>query len=964
MEERLIEQLIVGTNHKKIQEVLLGKDDKLKLEQALDVARFREATDSHMKQFDEASVDVTLGRKPSTPATLRVKVDTGAQGNLLPLRVFRRMYPEKLDSEGFPKTGSTTLCPTRLTAYNGSKIPQYGVIKIPCKFHSNSSLSEFYVTDSSGPAILGLPTLRALNLVTLNCAVQQCVVNSKEDLRQMFPDRFKGIGHFKGKFHITVDQSVPPVVHAPRRCPIHIKDELKHELDTMEQVGVIAKVSEPTDWVNSLAFSRKANGKLRVCLDPKDLNKAIKRPHYRTLTLEEITHKFAGATVFSLDARHGYWSVQLDEESSRLTTFNSPFGRYCFRRLPFGLNLSQDVFQERMDNILERCTGVVGIADDVAVVGRDQAEHDKNLIQVMSVAREEGLIFNYGKCEINRPSIKFFGMLYDADGVHPDADKVEAIQAMDTARSAKQLLEFLGMVTYLSPFLPHVSQLTAPLRELIKKDAVFEWTPSHQVAYDRIISLITREVSLSYFDPREPSVLQVDASSKGLGAVLIQRDKPIAFASKSLSECEQRYANIERELLAVVFGCEKFHTYLYGKRFVVQSDHKPLEMIHLKNISSAPQRLQRMLLRIQQYDLQLVYKPGKEVAVADALSRSPVSDSTTIDLDVKFHLVQFSEQRQHELRKATQSDSELQALESVILSGWPERQNELPTTLRQYWSYRDELSIQDGIIVKGERVVIPASMQCYILEKLHESHQGIEKTKMRARTCVFWKTCNPDIENMIKSCHICQQLQKKQSPEPLLQHTVPTRPWQMIGSDLFYLDGCEYIIYCDYYSKFPIIRKIHGRATGESVVSITKQVFAEQGIPETMISDNGPQYASYAFKRFTEDWDFRHITSSPHFPQSNGFIERQIQTTSIANNARFCGAFTTAFASRKYWNDFFHVVQRGPNLEAWPVISNVLTAPISKLMAAIMHQTTLQDFNYLVATVMSSHLGSMPGSRP
>lgn len=1011
--ERLIEQLIVGTNHKKIQEVLLSKDDKLTLEEALTIARTREATDAHMKQFEAfgasntsatvhsvskphklskcgncgethateprdacpafgsrcgfchrynhwqivcrsalntgygnrrprsrsrgrgrgrgrgrsqrrgrspsphqrnihevsdqgatslgesferlsfasvdvtndtrdevyASINVTLDRKPDTPATLQVKVDTGAQGNLLPLRIFRRMYPEKLDSEGFPKSGSTTVCHTKLTAYNGSRILQYGVIKVPSKFHDTSHMAEFYVTDSNGPAILGLPSSRALKLVTLNCAIQQSKINSKEDLRRLYPDRFEGIGHFKGKFHITVDPSVPPVVHAPRRCPIHIKDELKQELDSMVKANVIAKVSDPTDWVNSLAFSRKANGKLRVCLDPKDLNRAIKRPHYRTPTLDEITHKFSGATVFSkLDARHGYWSVELDEESSVLTTFNSPFGRFCFKRLPFGLNLSQDVFQERMDHILERCQGAVGIADDVAVVGRDQAEHDRNLLQVLSVAREEGLIFNYDKCEINRPSIKFFGMLYDADGVHPDPDKVKAIQEMDTPQSAKQLQEFLGMVTYLSPFLPHVSQLTAPLRELFKKDVVFDWTPSHQVAYNKIISLISREVSLSYFDPQKPSVLQVDASSRGLGAVLMQANKPIAFASKSLSECEQRYANIERELLAVVFGCEKFHTYLYGKRFLVESDHKPLEMIHLKNISSAPQRLQRMLLRIQQYDLQIAYKPGKEVAMADALSRSPVSESTTIDLDVQVHLVQFSEQKQDELREATRSDSELQALNSVILAGWPERQSELPPMLRQYWSYRDELSIQNGIIVKGERVVIPTSMQSYILGKLHESHLGIEKTKMRARTCVFWRNCNSDIENMIKSCHICQKSQKKQSSEPLLQHSVPTRPWQIIGSDIFYLDGFEYIIYCDYYSKFPIVRKIHGKSTADTVVNITKQLFAEQGIPETLMSDNGPQYASYAFKKFSADWDFRHVTSSPHYPQSNGFIERQIQT--------------------------------------------------------------------------------------
>ncbi|XP_014663439.1 PREDICTED: uncharacterized protein K02A2.6-like [Priapulus caudatus] len=246
---------------------------------------------------------------------------------------------------------------------------------------------------------MGLPTSRDLHLVALNCAVNKNSetphMTAKEDLVRMYPDRFEGIGHFKGTFHITVDPSVPPVVHAPRRCPIHLRDELKKELDGMVKSGVITKVTEPTDWVSSLAYSRKSNGKLRVCLDPKDLNEAIKRPHYKTPTLEEITHKFAGATTFSkLDARHGYWSIELDSELSCLTTFNNPFGRFCFQRLPFGLNVSQDEFQECMDNILEQCPGTTGIADDVAVFGKDQADHDVNLHNVMRVAQESGLVFN------------------------------------------------------------------------------------------------------------------------------------------------------------------------------------------------------------------------------------------------------------------------------------------------------------------------------------------------------------------------------------------------------------------------------------------------------------------------------------------------------------------------------------------------------------------------------------------
>jgi transposase InsO family protein len=797
------------------------------------------------------------------------------------------MYPEKLDTQGFPKQSSTAQKGTILSAYNGTRIPQYGAISIQCSYRGNATKAEFYVADSQGPAILGLPTCTHLQVVQLNCVIDKTPVcatsiepiNSKEDLLRLYPDRFEGIGNFKGTAHITIDKSVPPVIHAPRKCPIHLKDDIKRELDEMEQLGVITSVTEPTDWVSSVVYTRKSSGRLRVCLDPKDLNKAIKRPHYKTPTLEEITHKFAGATVFSkLDARHGYWSVSLDEESSMLTTFNSPFGRYCFNRLPFGLSLSQDIFQQKMDLILESCPGTAGIADDVAVIGENRAEHDRNLHNLFKVAREHGLVFNVDKCEISKPSIVFFGLVFSAQGVQADPSKAKDVQQMPAPTDTKQLMEFLGIATYMSPFIPHLSQHTAPLRDLLKKGTTYRWNKSHQAAFEKVIKLICREVTLSYFDPQQATVLQVDASSKGLGAVLIQNERPIAFASKSLSDCEQRYANIERELLAVVFGCEKFHTYLYGKQFTVESDHKPLEMIHLKNISAAPQRLQRMLLRIQHYNLRIIYKPGKEVMLADALSRTPGEESETIDLDIKVDLVQFSTQKQAELRKATREDNELRTLTDIIVQGWPDRHKQVPLPVRQYWSYRDELTVEDGIIMKGECVIISAVMQKYILTKLHESHQGIEKTKLRARTCVFWNNFNADIENLIKQCSTCQQSQKAQRPEPLNQYEIPTRPWQVVGTDLFYLDGNEYILICDYYSKFPIVIQIRGRATSDIVVNLIKHIFAEQGIPETVVSDNGPQYDSHVFKQFAENWGFSHITSSPKFPQSNGFIERQVQS--------------------------------------------------------------------------------------
>jgi hypothetical protein len=698
----------------------------------------------------------------------------------------------------------------------------------------------------------------------------------------MYPDRFDGIGKFKGKYHIVVDPNVPPVIHAARRCPLPIKDDIKKELDDMVKLDVITPVIKPTDWVSSLAYTQKPNGRWRICLDPKDLNKAIKRTHHHTPTLEEITHQFAGSTVFSkVDARHGYWSVQLDEESSFLTTFNSPgFGRYRFKRLPFGLCVSQDIFQHRMDQILEKCPGTIGIADDIAVFGVTDDEHDRNLCQLMNVARDEGLVFNFDKCEIKKNSISFFGLIYDKDGARPNPKRIEAINAINAPQSPKELQEFLGIATYMAPFIPQLSTLTATLRELLKKDVIYEWTSSHQITFEEVKKMMAKEVTLAYFDVNKPSVLAIDASLKGVGAALTQEGRVIAFASKSLTETEQRYANIEREMLAVVLACEKFHMYVYGKPFVVESDHKPLEMIHLKNLMSAPPRLQRMLLRLQGYDVTIRYKPGKEMLLSDGLSRlNPLKEQSFEKENVQINFVQFSDNKIETLKEATSSDPELAALRDIVVDGWPEKRHMVPKPIQPYWAFRDELSIENGLVLKGGRIVIPTTQQNNILEKIHEAHQGITKCQLRAKSCVFWKNLNKDIEELIRQCPICQEYQKSNPPEPLMPHEIPTRAWQIIGTDLFYLNGDEYLIIADYYSKFQMVRPIpKGRSNSGTIINIMKEIFSEQGVVDTVISDNGSQYSCRQFKQFATEWNFKHITSSPRYAQSNGFIERQVQT--------------------------------------------------------------------------------------
>ena len=647
----------------------------------------------------------------------------------------------------------------------------------------------------------------------------------------------------------------------------------------MVSLGVIKRVHEPTDWVSSLVYSRKANGKIRICLDPKDLNLAIKRPHYATRTLDEVTHHLGGARVFSkLDARSGYWSVHLDQPSSLLTTFNSPFGRYRFLRLPFGLNLSQDVFQERMDRILEYCPGTIGIADDVGVFGKDEQQHDENLRHLMKTASQHGLVFNETKCSIKTDSLTFFGLHFDKDGVHPDPERVKSIQQMTSPDSPQALREFLGIATYMGPFTKDLAHHATPLRELLKKDVDYQWSPTYEKIFNNVKDRICAQTTLSYYDPKKKTTVQVDASGRGLGATLLQDDKPIAFASKTLSPAETRYANIEREMLAVVFGCERFHNYVFATRFIVQSDHKPLEMITRKNLFAAPTRLQRMLLRVQPYDFKLIYKPGKEMLIADALSRQPLDASEHIDIDIQISPVQFATQKIENLKLETSRDETLQALLHVIHNGWPSVYRDAPKDLRDYWPFRDELTTHDGLILKGPQVLVPPNSRRSILSTLHTPHMGIVKTCDLARSHVYWPGISKDITDMIQSCLKCREHANQQCKEPLLPYDTPTRPWQYLSSDLFYYNNITYLLICDYYTKFPFVYAMRAPITSANIIDRLKTLFAEHGIPDRLLSDNGGHYSSQAFRTFASEWGFDHVTSSPYHSQSNGLAERTVQS--------------------------------------------------------------------------------------
>ena len=371
------------------------------------------------------------------------------------------------------------------------------------------------------------------------------------------------------------------------------------------------KQKEPTEWVNSMVVVNKGT-KIRICIDPKDLNRAIMREHFPLKTIEDVIANMPHAKYFSkLDAVSGFWQIQLDEMSSKLCTFNTPFGRYRFTRMPFGIKSAPEVFQKIMTQMVEHIEGAEAIIDDILVWGATQEEHDLRLRKVLDRAKEFNLKLNREKCEIRRSEVKYVGHMLTRDGVKADPEKIRAVQLMKKPENKSELLTFLGFIQYLGKFMPRMSDVSSPLRKLTENTAEWEWTKEHDVSFTTLKAMATNAPVLRYFDHKLPLTLSVDASSKGLGAVILQGGQPIAYGSRALTASQQNYAQIEKEALAVVYGCHKFHHFIYGRHVVVESDHKPLQAIFSKPLLTAPMRLQRLLLAVQKYDLTVQYKPGK-----------------------------------------------------------------------------------------------------------------------------------------------------------------------------------------------------------------------------------------------------------------------------------------------------------------------------------------------------------------
>ena len=827
---------------------------------------------------------VEVNQKP-----LKFELDTGAAVSVISDITFKAVFPD------------LTLSPSnvRLRTYTDEAVTVLGELhNLTVRYQSQcvTGLS-LIVVKGHGVNLLGRNWLRR---ITLNWSEIRTINQYKDSVESLlteygdvFADGLGTITGFTAKLHVP--EGTRPKFCKPRTVPFAIREAVEEELARLERTGVIERVTN-SDWAAPIVCVPKRNGKIRVCGDYKvTVNSALDVDQYPLPRPDEIFAKLAGGKSFTvLDLSHAYNQLLLDEESQKYVTVNTHRGLYRYKRLPFGIASAPAIFQRVMDTILQDLPEVMCYLDDIIITSKTDEGHWKNLRKVLERLRQHGIHVNKEKCEFMQGQVEYLGHKIDREGIHATDRKMEAIILAPTPKSVQELRSFLGLLNYYGKFIPNLATLIHPLNKLLCKDQIWQWSKacdeSFKLAKEKLIS----PNLLVHYDPSRPIKLAGDASAYGIGAVISHvmpdgSERPIAYASHTLSSSERNYAQIEKEALSLIFGVKKFHRYLYGRKFVLVTDHKPLTSIFgpkrgIPEMAAA--RLQRWAIILSAYSYEIEFRPTDQHANADGLSRLPLSQTVAGGTSSEPRLFNVSQMESlpvgvPQLRQATRNDRVLSEVLRFTQSGWP-KGTDVKSPLHPYSIREHELTVEEGCLLWGLRVVVPAKLRRKLLEELHRDHPGITRMKQVARSYMWWPGIDQEIEQLARSCSLCLAVKHKPPVAPLHPWEWPSRPWQRVHLDFAGpFQGSMFLVCVDAHSKWPEVHIMQSTTTTKTL-EVLRQIFSSYGLPEQIVTDNGPQFISEEFAMFAKGNGIKHTRTAPYHPASNGLAERFVQSLKIS----------------------------------------------------------------------------------
>lgn len=678
-----------------------------------------------------------------------------------------------------------------------------------------------------------------------------------------------------------------PVFYRANEVPYALKDKVSEELDRLVRENIIQPVKR-SEWASPIVVVPKADGSIRLCVDCKvTINKVICTEHYPLPNINDIFANLSGFRYYAkIDLSGAYMQVRVSDDSRKYLTINTHKGLYEYMRLPFGISSAASTFQSIMDEILKDLEGVQCYLDDI-LIGSDTIEGLKEKVYgVFDRLQRYKVKVNLEKSEFLVPKIAYLGHEISENGLSPCEDKVKAIVSVPRPGDATQLKSYLGMVNYYSKFVPNLSIRLAPLYNLIKKNVKFRWTKECESVFEQSKKMLLDNRVLHLYDPKLPIIVICDSSAVGVGAVLCHKvgelEKPVFYVSSTLSNAEKNYPNLHREALAIVFALTKFAKYIFGKKITVVTDNKPLVSIFNQKKGIPPlaaARLQKYAYAISIFDFDIVYRKGKKIPEADALSRLPIEGSTGIDSKVQVNSVQEEiPMNLTTIGRETQKDKLHRKLFKCVRDGWED--HAVTDDLKFYYERVSSLSTDGECLLFCERVMVPLSCRERTLELLHGCHLGIVRMKQMARKYVYWRGMDEDIERFVKTCRVCcvtgKAVTKEFSKWPSVQ-----RPFERLHLDFCHIAGKTLLIIVDSYSKWMDV-KIMKNTDAQSVIDIMDSLFLIFGYCETIVSDNGPPFGSGMLKSWAKWLGIKLVKSPSYCPEANGLAERAVQTAKMS----------------------------------------------------------------------------------
>lgn len=768
--------------------------------------------------------------------------------------------------------------------------------RIICSISFQNQTAEnvtLYVADRDDvDPVIGRPWLRALKIIddrnNVHLNLNQVKVTPlRNNLREILK---KNSSLFEGKpgeaknycCSLQLKENEKPIYLKARTVPLNIKNELTATLLELEKDGIIERTTL-SDWGTPIVPVIQKGKQIRICGDYKcTLNKKLKDDKYPIPRIEEITAKLNGGGYFcKLDIQRAYLHLKVDEESSRLQTITTHLGNFLVKRLFFGIKNAPSIFQRYIDQLLGHLEGVTVFFDDIKIQGSTPAETMQRLENVFAILSENGIKLNKEKCQFMSTSIQYLGLRIDREGIKKTPEKIQTIMNAKPPKDVHELRCLLGLINHYNRFIPNLATRIEVLNKRLHKDREFKWTRGCQKAMDDMKSEICSERVLIPFNQNYPIVLSTDASPVGLGAVLSHRlpngsERPIAFLSRSLSATERNYSQIDKEALAIVWAVKRCFMYIYGTKFILVTDNKPLTQIFHPDKGLPTLTTTRMLhyaLILAGFSFEVEYRTSEKNANADFCSRFPQQTPVSQpEMDVhQFHHLETLEMLPVDYRtikEETYKDPELLNIINEIRAG----------------SHNDlTLNLMNDIIMRGDRTYIPKSLRNSILGELHLGHLGSSKMKNLARSVVYWPNIDKDIENVTKECEAC----KKKLPAPSKEWhpwEQASAPWCRIHLDFATYKNKLYLLIVDSYSKWLEVYPINS-TSATNTIDILREVFARFGMPKMVISDNGPPFPSDELTNFLRKNGINTRFSAAYHPNSNGQVERYVRTFKEAMDA-------------------------------------------------------------------------------